>query len=63
MGRTGTLDAAKARPVRIELLVIELMNRLLDPGPGGIDAALDDVLARLGQACGLDRTLRLPQSP
>jgi hypothetical protein len=33
MGRTGTLDAAKARPVRIELLVIELMNRLLDPAP------------------------------
>ena len=55
MGRTGTLDEAKARPMRIELLAIDLMNRLLDPSPGGIDGALDDVLGRLGQACGLDR--------
>lgn len=56
MGRTGTLDKTTARPVGLELLVIDLMNRLLDPGPGGIDAALRDVLARLGEACGLDRT-------
>jgi len=56
MGRTGQLDAGKARPVRIELLVIELMNRLLDPGPEGIDAALDEALARLGSACGFDRS-------
>lgn len=63
MGRTGTLDAANARPVRIELLVIELMNLLLDPGPGGVDAALDDALARLGQACGLDRTFLFRSRP
>lgn len=63
MGRSGTPDATKARPVRIELLVIALMNRLLDPGPGGIDAALDDVLARLGQACGLDRTFLFRSRP
>ncbi|MCX7288981.1 MAG: PAS domain-containing protein [Rhodobacterales bacterium] len=56
MGRTGPLDAAQPRPVRVEFMVIDLMNRLLDPGPGGVDAALDDVLARLGQGCGLDRT-------
>ncbi|MDM7931036.1 PAS domain-containing protein [Tabrizicola sp.] len=56
MGRTGQLDAAKARSACVELLVIELMNRLLDPGPDGIDAALDDALARLGAACGFDRS-------
>jgi PAS domain S-box-containing protein len=56
MGQTGSLDLAQARPVGIELLVIDLMNRMLDPGPEGMDAALDDVLARLGQALGLDRT-------
>ncbi len=55
MGRTGSLDAEAARPVRTEILVIDLMNRLLDPGPGGIDAALDAVLARLGVAFGADR--------
>jgi PAS domain S-box-containing protein len=63
MGRTKTLDAVQARPVRIELLVIDLMNRLLDPGPAGIDAALDDVLARLGQAYGLDRTFLFRSRP
>ncbi|WP_164517162.1 PAS domain S-box protein [Tabrizicola piscis] len=56
MGRTDQLDPTLARPVRIELLVIDLMNRLLDPGPEGIDAAFDAALARLGEACGLDRT-------
>jgi PAS domain S-box-containing protein len=63
MGRTGTLDAANARPVRIELLVIDLMNRLLDPGPGGIEQALDEVLARLGEACGLDRAFLFRTRP
>ena len=55
MGRTGQLDTTLARPVRIELLVIELMNLLLDPGPAGIDAVLGSALARLGEACRLDR--------
>ena len=63
MGRTGSLDRTKARPVRVELLVIDLMNRLLDPGPDGIDAALDHVLARLGEACGLDRTFLFRSRP
>jgi hypothetical protein len=56
MGRTKKPDLAAARPVRGELLVIDLMNRLLDPGPDGIDAALDEVLGRIGIAFGLDRT-------
>ena len=61
MGRTGPIDAASAGhadpagPVRIDRLVIGVMNRLLDFGPAGMDAALDDVLAEVGQACGLDR--------
>ena len=63
MGRTGPLDAAQAKPVRIELLVIDLMNRLLSPGPGGVDAALDEVLARIGQACGLDRAFLFRARP
>ncbi len=56
MGRTRTLDASQARPTRFEPLGIDLMNRLLDPGPGGAAKALLDVLERLGQAYGLDRT-------
>jgi PAS domain S-box-containing protein len=56
MGQSGPVATDDARPVRIELLVIELMNLLLDPGPLGIDRALGDALARLGVACGLDRT-------
>lgn len=63
MGRTGTLDPAKARPVRCELLVIDLMNLLLDPGPGGIDAVLDEVLASLGLAFGLDRVFLFRSRP
>ncbi|OYX27187.1 MAG: hypothetical protein B7Z10_00985 [Rhodobacterales bacterium 32-66-7] len=63
MGHTGLIEAETARPVRIELLVIELMNRLLEPGPGGIDRALDEALARLGVACGLDRTFLFRVEP
>ena len=56
MGHSGQLDPTLARPARIELLVIDLMNGLLDPGPEGIYAALDVALARLGAACGLARS-------
>ncbi|MBA3908801.1 MAG: hypothetical protein C0524_02725 [Rhodobacter sp.] len=56
MGRTGQLDATAPRPQRIEGLFIDLLPRLLDPGPEGIDAALDDALAHLGVAFGLDRS-------
>ncbi|MCU0901953.1 MAG: PAS domain S-box protein, partial [Cypionkella sp.] len=47
---------ATSPPRQIELLVIDLINGLLAPGNGGIDVALNEALARLGQACGLDRT-------
>lgn len=56
MGRTRHLDAVRSRPARIELLVVELMNRLLEAGAEELDQRLGEVLARLGEACGLDRT-------
>jgi PAS domain S-box-containing protein len=63
MEHSGSLERARASPVRIELLIIDLMNRLLDPGPAGIDAALDYSLARLGQAFGLDRAFLFRARP
>lgn len=56
MGHRGNIKAEASFPPRIELLVIELMNRMLEPGPFGVDHALNEVLERLGIACGLDRT-------
>lgn len=49
-------DMAAARPVRIELLVVDLMNRLLAATPAETDARIGEVLELLGQACRLDRT-------
>ena len=63
MGRRKQPDLTAARPARIELLVIDLMNRLLAPGPGGLDRALDDVLGRIGAAFGLDRTFLFRNRP
>lgn len=63
MGRSKTLEVARARPLRTELLVIDLMNRLLAPGPGGIDTALDEVLGRIGTAFGLDRAFLFRNRP
>ncbi|WP_136644630.1 PAS domain S-box protein [Tabrizicola sp. YIM 78059] len=63
MGRTKRPDLAAARPVRTELLVIDLMNRLLDPGRDGIDLALDEVLGRIGMAFGLDRVFLFRNRP
>lgn len=56
MGRTRSVDTGKARPARIELLVVDLMNELLSLGRDQIDAGLQTVLDRIGRACGLDRT-------
>jgi len=63
MGHTGPIEANAARPVRIELLAIELLNLLLEPGPSGIDVALEETLARLGAACGFDRTFLYTVDP
>ncbi|WP_103256060.1 PAS domain S-box protein [Tabrizicola aquatica] len=60
MEHAAKASLAKARPAgrpaRVELLVVELINRLLDADPQTVDARIQEVLTRLGQACGLDRT-------
>jgi PAS domain S-box-containing protein len=56
MGRTDPPDLTTARPARIELLVVELMNRLLQTDLQTVDARLSEVLERLGRACSLERT-------
>ncbi len=56
MGHAGQADAVTARPVRIEFLVVELMNRLLDLPANAIDAEIEATLAIVGSACGFDRT-------
>jgi PAS domain S-box-containing protein len=55
MEQSGPPDTDSARPVRVEHLVIEVINHLLDPGPLGLDAALDQSLQRIGRALGVDR--------
>ncbi len=52
-----------ARPARVELLVVELINRLLDADMRTADARIDEVLARLGTACGLRRSFLLRLRP
>ena len=56
MGRSRSPDFLQARPARIELLVVELMNELLGLERAQIDDGLQQVLERLGLACNLDRT-------
>jgi PAS domain S-box-containing protein len=63
MGRTRSVDTKKARPARIELLVVDLMNELLSLGPAQIDDGLQTVLERLGLACGFDRTFLFCNRP
>ncbi|MFP5478259.1 MAG: PAS domain S-box protein [Alphaproteobacteria bacterium] len=56
MEHAGQSGLAAARPARVELLVVELINRLLDAEAQGMDDRIQEVLARLGSACGLHRT-------
>ena len=63
MGRTRSVDAGQARPARIELLVVDLMNELLSLGRDQADAGLQTVLERLGRACGFDRTFLFCSRP
>ena len=56
MGRTKSIDVLQARPARIELLVVDLMNELLGLDRGQIDEGLQRVLERLSLACSFDRT-------
>jgi PAS domain S-box-containing protein len=55
MGRTAQAEVVTGRPVRIDFLVVELMNRLLDVPVSAIDAEIDETLAVIGKACGFDR--------
>jgi PAS domain S-box-containing protein len=48
---------------KVEHLVIDLINGLLTTGTQGIDPKIDAALARLGQACGLDRTFVFRSRP
>ena len=44
-----------ASDLRFQALVVELLNDLLRASPAQVDPAINDVLARLGRACGSDR--------
>ena len=63
MEHAGQSGLAAARPARVELLVVELINRLLDADIRTADARIDEVLARLGTACGLRRSFLLQSRP
>lgn len=56
MGHAGQPDTGTAQPARVELRVVELMNRLLDVTPDTIDSEIDAVLATLGESYGFART-------
>jgi PAS domain S-box-containing protein len=56
MKHAGQANSMTERPARIEFLVVELMNRLLDLPASAVDAEIDATLAIVGTACGFDRT-------
>lgn len=56
MGRSKSVDVLNARPARIELLVVDLMNELLSLDRGQIDAGLQRVLERISRAYNFDRS-------
>lgn len=63
MGHAGQPDPKMAQPARVELRVVELMNRLLDVTPETIDREIDAVLATLGESYGFARTFLFSYSP
>jgi len=56
MGHAGQPDPINAQPARVELRVVELMNRLLDVTPETVDHRIDEVLTTLGESYGFART-------
>jgi PAS domain S-box-containing protein len=56
MGKGDQPDPETSRPVGIEFLVVDLMNRLLDVPLAAVDDEIDAVLEHVGQSCGFDRT-------
>lgn len=63
MGHAGQPDTGTAQPARVELRVVELMNRLLDVTPDSIDSEIDAVLATLGESYGFARTFLFRYAP
>lgn len=56
MGKTSQIDKGQAQPARLELLVLDLINRLLEANPETLDDHVDALLAQLGQAFAVDRS-------
>jgi PAS domain S-box-containing protein len=56
MGRTRQIDKAKALPARIDILVLDLINQLLEARPDTQDGHVDALLHRLGELYAVDRT-------
>ena len=63
MGHAGQPVTVTAQPARVELRVVELMNRLLDVTPDTIDSEIDAVLASLGESYGFARTFLFRYTP
>lgn len=63
MGHAGQPDPGTAQPARVELRVVELMNRLLDVTPDTIDSEIEAVLSALGQSYGFARTFLFHYAP
>lgn len=63
MGHAGQPDTGTAQPARVELRVVELMNRLLDVTPDTIDCEIDAVLTALGESYGFARTFLFRYAP
>ena len=55
MGRSRQIDKSSAQPARIDLLVLDLINQLLEARPETLDDHVDALLARLGQLYAVDR--------
>lgn len=56
MGRTRKIDKATARPARIDIHVLDLINQLLEARPDTLDGHVDALLQRLGELYAVDRT-------
>ncbi len=63
MRHAGQPDTGTAQPARVELRVVELMNRLLDVTPDTIDSEISAVMQVLGEAYGFARTFVFSYTP
>ncbi|HLQ17861.1 MAG TPA: GAF domain-containing protein, partial [Tabrizicola sp.] len=63
MRHAGQPDTGTAQPARVELRVVELMNRLLDVTSESMDAEIQAALTALGETYGFARTFLFRYSP